>query len=78
MLNTKFQGHRPFGSREEEFLRFLPYMGMAAILSCDLDHLNKLSSPHPMEAPYKIWLQSAQRFLKERSSKMLRSIIASH
>ena len=32
MLHTKFQGHRPFGSREEDFLRFLPYMGMVAIL----------------------------------------------
>ena len=25
MLHTKFQGHRPFGSGEEDFLRFLPY-----------------------------------------------------
>ena len=32
MAHTKIQGHRPFGSGEEEFLRFLPYMGMAAIL----------------------------------------------
>ena len=32
MLHTKFQGHWPFGSREKDFLRFLPYMGMAAIL----------------------------------------------
>ena len=32
MLHTKIQGHRPFGSGEEDFLRFLPYMGMAAIL----------------------------------------------
>ena len=33
MLHTKFQGHGPFGSGEEEdFLRFLPYMGMVAIL----------------------------------------------
>ena len=32
MLHTKFQGHRLIGSREEDFLRFLPYMGMAAIL----------------------------------------------
>ena len=32
MRNTKFQGHRPFGSREEDFLWVLPYMGMAAIL----------------------------------------------
>ena len=32
MLHTMFQGHQPLGSREEDFLRFLPYMGMAAIL----------------------------------------------
>ena len=32
IMRTKFQGHRPFGSREEDFLRFLPYMSMAAIL----------------------------------------------
>ena len=32
MLHTYIQGHRPFGSREEGFLRFLPYIGMAAIL----------------------------------------------
>ena len=32
MLHMKFQGHRLFGSGEEDFLRFLPYMGMAAIL----------------------------------------------
>ena len=29
---TKFQCHRLFGSREENFQRFLPYMSMAAIL----------------------------------------------
>ena len=27
MPHTKFQGHRSFGSREEDFLRFLPYNG---------------------------------------------------
>ena len=32
MLHTKFQGHRSIGSGEEDFLRFLPYLGMAAIL----------------------------------------------
>ena len=32
MLHSKFQSHRPFGSGEEDFLRFLTYMGMAAIL----------------------------------------------
>ena len=71
MLHTNFQGHRHFGSREEDFLRFLPYMGIAAILVNDLDHLNNLSFPHPMEAPCEIWLQSAQRFLRKRSLKML-------
>ena len=32
MLHTKFRGNRPAGSGEKDFLRFLPYMGMAAIL----------------------------------------------
>ena len=32
MLHTKFCGNRPAGSGEEGFLKFLPYMGMAAIL----------------------------------------------
>ena len=31
-MHTKFQGYRLFGSGEEEFLRFLPYMDTAAIL----------------------------------------------
>ena len=32
MLHAKFQDHRAFGSGEEDFLRFLPYLGLAAIL----------------------------------------------
>ena len=32
MLHTKFQGNLPSGSGEEDFLRFLSYMGVAAIL----------------------------------------------
>ena len=32
MLHTKFQDHHHLGSREEDFLRILPYMGMMAIL----------------------------------------------
>ena len=32
MLTAKFQDHSTSGSGEEDFLRFLPYMGMAAIL----------------------------------------------
>ena len=32
MLHAKFQDHSTSGSGEEDFLRFLPYMGVAAIL----------------------------------------------
>ena len=32
MLHTKFRENRPGGSGEKDFLRFLPYMGMAATL----------------------------------------------
>ena len=32
MLHTKFQGHWPFDSGEKDFLMFLPYMGIVAIL----------------------------------------------
>ena len=32
MPHAKFQEHRTSGSGEEDFLSFLPYMGMAAIL----------------------------------------------
>ena len=32
MLHATFQGHRPFGSGEEDFFRVLLYMSMAAIL----------------------------------------------
>ena len=32
MLHAKFQDHRTCGSGDEDFLKFLPYMVMAAIL----------------------------------------------
>ena len=32
MLHAKFQDQRTSGSGEENLIRFLPYMGMAAIL----------------------------------------------
>ena len=32
MLHTKFRENRLAGSGEEDFLKFLAYMGMAAIL----------------------------------------------
>ena len=37
--------------------------------SCDQDHLSKLSFPHPIEAPYEIWLWLAQWFLRRRCLK---------
>ena len=36
-LHAKFQDHRTYDSQDEDFLRFLPYMEMAAILSYDLN-----------------------------------------
>ena len=41
MLHAKMQDHRPSGSGKEDFVRFLSYMGMAAILVSDLDDLYK-------------------------------------
>ena len=32
MMQIKFQCYRPFGAREEDFLRFFPYMAISAIL----------------------------------------------
>ena len=32
MLHTKFQGHRSIASGEEDFLGFLPYIGIVAML----------------------------------------------
>ena len=31
MIHDKFQDHRTSGSGKQDFLRFLPYMGMAAM-----------------------------------------------
>ena len=33
MLQAKFQDHRTSGSGEEDFQKYLPYMGVAAILA---------------------------------------------
>ena len=32
MLHAQFEDHRTSGSEEEDFYRFLPYMGVVAIL----------------------------------------------
>ena len=55
MLHTKPQGHWPFGSGED-FWRVFTIYGRGGHLSRDPDPANKLSFPHPTEAPYEIWL----------------------
>ena len=52
MLHAKFQDHRTSSSGEDDFKGF---MGMAAILACDLDHLYKLSFSLPKKDPHEIW-----------------------
>ena len=47
MLHTNFQGHRPFDSIEEEFKGFEHIWALRSSWSCDLDPLNKCSSPIP-------------------------------
>ena len=32
MLHTRFHGHWPFAPGEEDFQRFIPYMGVAVII----------------------------------------------
>ena len=46
MLHTKFQGHWPFDSGEEDLICFYHIWAWWPFLSCDMDHLNKLSFPH--------------------------------
>ena len=71
MLHTNAQGHWPFGSGEEDFLKdFYHIWAWWPSWSCDPDALNKLSFPRTMEALHEIWLPLAQRFWR-RSSKMV-------
>ena len=51
MLHTKVQGRRSTGSGEEDFLRFLPYMGIVPPWSCDPIHLYKFSFPFTNKLP---------------------------
>ena len=48
-------------------------MGMAVTLGLDLDCFNKLSFPHPMEAPYEMTLigqsVSEEKMFKERGRR---------
>ena len=43
-------------------------MGIVAILVMWPGPLKKLSFPHPIEALYEIWLQSARQFQKRRTN----------
>ena len=54
MLHTKFRENRPAGSGEEDFECFYHMWAWRSSWSCEQDLVNKLSSPLPMEAPYKI------------------------
>ena len=47
MLHAKYQEFRTSGSGEEDFKRFLPYIGVAAIYVFDLEHLYNFSFPFP-------------------------------
>ena len=60
MMHTKFQGHRPFGSREG----FYQIWAWRPTWLCDQDCLITLTFPHPIEAPYEIWFWLAQCFLR--------------
>ena len=71
MLHTKVQGHWPFGSGEEDFEGFLPYMGVAAILGMWPRCPEQTFVPQPMEVPLEIWLWLAQRFWRRRPLKMV-------
>ena len=71
MPHTNFQGHRSLIPDNKIFLRFLPYMDMAAIWSCNISHFYSISLLQLTKAPHVILLQSAQRFLRKRSLKML-------
>ena len=51
MIHAKFQDHRTSGSGVEDFFEGFYHN----IISCDLDHLYKLSFPLPKEAPHRIW-----------------------
>ena len=54
MIPAKVQPQGILGSGGEDFQRFLPYMGVAAILVNDRDHFSNFSFPLPKEAPYEI------------------------
>ena len=70
MMHIKIQGRWPFGSGEFFFfLSFYHIWPWRPPWSCDQDYFNKLSFPHPIQAPYEIWLWLVQWFLGRRCLK---------
>ena len=63
MQHTKFQGHRPFGSTEQDLNGFTIIWAWRPTWSCDINHLNPNSFTHPMKASHEICLQLALRFI---------------
>ena len=50
MLHAKIKDHRTSGG--EDFIGFYRIWALRPSWSCDMDHLYKLSSPLPKEAPH--------------------------
>ena len=58
MLNTKFRGNRPAGSKEEDFKGFYHIWAWRPYGSCDPDAANKLCSPYPKRLHIKFGFDS--------------------
>ena len=69
MPYTKFQGHQPLGFEEIDE-GFYHIWAWKPSWSWDLEHLNKLSFQHPMEAPNEIGLQTTFYYFRKRSLTM--------
>ena len=54
MLHTQFHDNQPTGLGEDFFKGFYLIWAWRPSWSCDLDPVNKLSFPHPMDAPHEI------------------------
>ena len=52
MQHTNFQGHRPFGSREDDVLRCYHVLAWRNSWLFELDRLIKLAFTNPVEAPH--------------------------
>ena len=73
MLHTNFQGHRPFGSRDHDFVGFYHIWAWRPSWSYDLNHLIKLSFSNPMEAPHKILISTGQVVSKKKKFENVES-----